>query len=144
MAGAAFPPCWLFGLRHPSTEAYRLLGGARSWYQNGNLQESSYQWIFPTAPCVLVPTVSHSHPWKENFLFLPSPDWDPVEKGGLRDPCFFPFHLSIEWKFPFRVIFLYSQSGSSDNPLLFTYLTWEHTQASVLQNQSFLALLMRS
>ena len=25
------PPCLLFGLRDPSTGAYRLLGGARSW-----------------------------------------------------------------------------------------------------------------
>ena len=28
MGGAEFPPCWLFGLRRPSTGAYRLFGGA--------------------------------------------------------------------------------------------------------------------
>ena len=27
MSGAVFPPCWLFGLRGPSTGAYRLLLG---------------------------------------------------------------------------------------------------------------------
>ena len=29
MSGAVFPPPWLFGLRHPSTVVYRLLGGIR-------------------------------------------------------------------------------------------------------------------
>ena len=31
MVDAVFLPCWLFGLRCPSTGAHRLLGGARSW-----------------------------------------------------------------------------------------------------------------
>ena len=35
-----FLPYWLFGLKCPSTGAYRLLGGARSWCQSGNLLES--------------------------------------------------------------------------------------------------------
>ena len=35
---ALFLPCWLFGLRCPSTEAYRLLGGA-----SGGLREGSHQ-----------------------------------------------------------------------------------------------------
>ena len=30
MGGAVFSLCWLFGLRHPRTGAYKLLGGARS------------------------------------------------------------------------------------------------------------------
>ena len=33
----------LFGLRHPSIEAYSLLSGARSWCQNVNFQESSHR-----------------------------------------------------------------------------------------------------
>ena len=40
---AMFPPCWLFGLRCSSTGAYRRLGGARPWWENGGLQESSCQ-----------------------------------------------------------------------------------------------------
>ena len=64
MGGAGFPPCWLFGLRCPSTGACRLLGGARSQCQNGDLQDSSRQWIFTgaSATSVLAPTVSHSWP----------------------------------------------------------------------------------
>ena len=30
--GCVSPPSELFGQRHPSTSAYRLLGGARSWW----------------------------------------------------------------------------------------------------------------
>ena len=33
MGGAVFSVCWLFGLRHPRTGAYKLLGGARSWWE---------------------------------------------------------------------------------------------------------------
>ena len=29
--GVVFPPCLMFGLIHPNTEASKLLGGARSW-----------------------------------------------------------------------------------------------------------------
>ena len=32
MCGAVFLPCWLFGLKSPSTGAHKLLTGARSWY----------------------------------------------------------------------------------------------------------------
>ena len=58
------PPCWLFGLRHPSTGDCRLLGGARPQCQYCTLQESSCQSIFPgaSATSVLDTTVSHSHP----------------------------------------------------------------------------------
>ena len=58
MGGAEFPPCWLFGLRQPSTRAHRLLGGA-----NGGLREGSQQGVLPrtSAVSVLVPAVSHSH-----------------------------------------------------------------------------------
>ena len=38
MGGAGFPPCWFFGLRRPSTGAYRFFGGA-----NGGLWECSHQ-----------------------------------------------------------------------------------------------------
>ena len=59
MGGAAFPPCWLFSLRWPSTGAYRPFGGA-----NGRLWEGSHQGVLPrtSAVSVLVPTVSHRHP----------------------------------------------------------------------------------
>ena len=64
MGRAVFPPCWLFGLRHPNTGAHRLLGGTRSLCQNGDLQEHSRWWIFPGAfaTSVLAPTVSLSQP----------------------------------------------------------------------------------
>ena len=57
MGGSEFPPCWLFGLRRPSTRAHTLLGGA-----NGGLLEGSHQGILPrtSAASVLVPLVSHS------------------------------------------------------------------------------------
>ena len=42
MGGAEFPPCWLFGLRRPSTGAYRLFCGA-----NGGLREGSCQGVLP-------------------------------------------------------------------------------------------------
>ena len=59
MGWAEFPPCWLFGLRQPSSGAYRLFGGA-----NGGLWEASHQGVLPrtSAASVLVPVVSHSHP----------------------------------------------------------------------------------
>ena len=46
------------------TGAYRLLGGARSWRENGSLQEGPCQWAPPrtTANSVSGPRVSHSHP----------------------------------------------------------------------------------
>ena len=58
MGGAEFPPCWLFGLKWPSTGCYRLFGGANGWFWEG-----SHQGVLPrTAPAsVLVPMVSHSH-----------------------------------------------------------------------------------
>ena len=37
-----FLPCWLFGLRCPSTGACRLLSGARSQCHNGDLWERSH------------------------------------------------------------------------------------------------------
>ena len=64
MGGAVFLPCWLFGLRCPSTGPYTLLDGARSWLENGGLQEGSHQWVLPrnTSSSVSVPSVSHSCP----------------------------------------------------------------------------------
>ena len=61
------PVCWwvglcshLVGLRWPSTGAYKLLGGARSWWKYGSLQEGSHQWVLlrttpqwaTAAPCL--------------------------------------------------------------------------------------------
>ena len=64
MGGTVFPSGWLVGLRHPSTGAYRLLDGVRSWGQNGGFWESSCWWILSStsATSVLFPTVIHSHP----------------------------------------------------------------------------------
>ena len=64
MSGAVLLPCWLFGLRCPSTGAYRLLCGAPSWWKNGSLQECSCHWVLPrtTTANVFVPSVSHNHP----------------------------------------------------------------------------------
>ena len=64
MSGTVFPPCWFFGLRRPSTGAYRILGGARSWWENGSLLEGSHQWAISrdAAASVPVPIVSHSCP----------------------------------------------------------------------------------
>lgn len=58
MGVTVFSPCWLFGLRCPSTEACRLLGGGRS---QCHLRELSW-WVFPgfSTTSVLAPTVSHS------------------------------------------------------------------------------------
>ena len=61
MGGAVCLPCWLFGLRRPSTGAYRLLGGAGSWWQNGDLQESSYQWVLPSTSATSA--CPHSEPF---------------------------------------------------------------------------------
>ena len=62
MGGAVFLPCWLFGLRPPSSGAYGLLGGARSPGGNGGLQEGWRQWVLArtTTPSVFVTAVSHS------------------------------------------------------------------------------------
>ena len=59
MGGIVFLPCWLFGLRHPSIGTYRLLGGARSSWENGGLQESSWQRLLSRT----IATVSLSLPW---------------------------------------------------------------------------------
>ena len=57
-------PVLLFGLRHPSTGACRLLGGARSWWEDGYLQEGPCQWVLSKtlAASVFVSAVNHSHP----------------------------------------------------------------------------------
>lgn len=58
-----FSPCWLFGLKRSITGTCGLLGGARSWCQNGNLQESSHSRIpWVSTISVLVPRVSHRLP----------------------------------------------------------------------------------
>ena len=40
MIRTVFLPCWLFGLRQPSTEGYRLYNAA-----NGSLWKGSHQWV---------------------------------------------------------------------------------------------------
>ena len=61
MGGAMFPPCGLFGLKHPNTGDCRLLSGlGAKWWP---LRELTLM-IFPraSATSVLVPTVSHNWP----------------------------------------------------------------------------------
>ena len=65
MGRAVFLPCWLFGLRHPSNGAYRLLSGGRSWCQNGTKPPGELMPMnmpHTSAASVLVPTGIHSHP----------------------------------------------------------------------------------
>ena len=88
MGGAVFLPCWLFAPRRPSTGAYRLFGGVRSWLENGSLQEGSRQWVLPELPPPVSHTVSHSH--------SPASAGDPAILAGksgpnlLRGHCFLP------------------------------------------------------
>ena len=77
MGGTLILPCWLFGLRCPSTGTYRLLGAARSSYQNGSFPRSSHQWVVP-ATSVLVLTVSHNCPLASLK--------DPSRPGGKPGP----------------------------------------------------------
>ena len=78
MTGAVFPPCWLFGLRHPNTGAYSLLSGARSRWQKNSLQESWCQQVFhrTSITSVFVPTLSHS------CLCLLEPPPRPAGRSG--------------------------------------------------------------
>ena len=52
----------LFDLKHSSTVLYRLLGGDRSWGENGSLQKGSCHRVLPrtTATTIFVTAVSHS------------------------------------------------------------------------------------
>ena len=62
-------PYSLLDLLRPSTGAYSLLGGARSWLKNGGRQEGSRQWVLPrntttsVCPCrePRPPHLSHLH-----------------------------------------------------------------------------------
>ena len=67
MGGVVFLLCWFFGMRHPNTGAYRLLGRTRSWCwwskQDVCLLESSTSWTLPeiSTISVHVPRESDSH-----------------------------------------------------------------------------------
>ena len=67
MGGAVFHPCWLIVLRCPRTGACGLLGGTRSWWENGDLQKGSCQWEL-----LLPVSLPHSEPW-----LLPTSAGDP-------------------------------------------------------------------
>lgn len=68
----------LFGLRDPSTVAYRLLGGARPWCQNVSLQRAH------TDGCSLIylPSVSMSPKWVMAAPKLPRRLYKPVNKSN--------------------------------------------------------------
>ena len=82
MGSAVFPSCWLVGLRHPSTGAYRLLDGVRSWCQNGGFWESSCRWILPrTYLCHQCP-LSHSDPQPSPTSSGDPPQDQPPGRSG--------------------------------------------------------------
>ena len=97
-----------FHLRHPSTGTCRLLSQARSQCRNGNLQESSCQWIFPGDSATAV------HPNRELKLTPTSPGNTPtptVRSGpgfyGVTALPWVPVHMkpcvhppSVECPFP--------------------------------------------
>lgn len=107
MGGAVFPSLWLSSLSHP---AYRLLGGARSWWKNGSLQEGSCLWVLPrtTAESIFVPTVSHNpHSTPHHLHRKPSDSSRQVWPRLLWGHCVLPWvlgHMSLvfslqEWSF---------------------------------------------
>ena len=90
MGGALFLPHCLFDLRHPSTGAYRLLGGTRTWCQNGSLQESSCPWVFPSTSA----PVSLSPQWATASLTSPGDPPRPASRSGpgsYEVTAFFPW-----------------------------------------------------
>ena len=74
------PPCCLFGMWHPSITACWLLGGPRSWHQNGKLRESSLWWTFPGASAIIIlaPTVEPQ--------VTPTSPGDPLRPSGSSGP----------------------------------------------------------
>lgn len=84
IGGAVFSPCWLFGLKCSIIGTCRLLGGASSWCQNGNLQESSHWRESPGCQ----PSVSLSPEWATDYLCLP--------QKALQDPQVGLAHILME------------------------------------------------
>ena len=82
MGSNMFLSYWLSGLRHSSTGACRLLDRAKSWCQNGDLCESSYQSILSrtTASSVRAPS--------SLICGQPSPPQETLQdsQGGLAQP----------------------------------------------------------
>lgn len=112
MGGAVFPSLWLVGLSHPSPWTYRLLGGARSWWKNGSLQEGSCQWVLPrtTAERIFVPTVSHSTRPPQHLHRKPSNSSRQVWPRLLWGHCILPWVLghTRSCVFPLRMEFLFA------------------------------------
>ena len=66
----------------PSSGAYTLLGVARCWCQNTNLQKSLCSWILPGASTVSVHITSVSHSWPL------SPSGNSLRTAGRSGPGF--------------------------------------------------------
>lgn len=81
MGWAVFSPCLLFGLRYSSTGAYKLLGGLKSQCQNGDLQESSHQWVFTDASIVSLPP-----PWIHRQPLFTQKPLRPTDRSDALDP----------------------------------------------------------
>ena len=126
-------PCSLLDLLRPSTGAYRLLGGARSWLKNGGYQEGSRQWVLPrnTTTSVFIPAVSHIHPTSHTLTGHPA--MSAVRSGpGSWGHCFFwcSWHardlvcILREWSFcfPSSVDFLWADFSGLQSQMLWGLL----------------------
>ena len=83
MGGTAFLHfCWLFGLRHPSTGASGLLGGARFWRQKMLASKRAYANDYSPVP---LPPVSLSHSEPQPPPLSPG---DPPKPEGAFAPGF--------------------------------------------------------
>lgn len=86
------PPCWLFGLRYPSTGAFRLLGGAKSHCQEPKMSTSSQS----LCPCcvrhqLIDPRESHSrHRRPPRLVGRSGPS-----SHGVTTFSFFFFHFGV-------------------------------------------------
>ena len=128
-----FLPCWLFGLRHPSIGPYRLLGRARSWWENGGLQESSWQRLLSRT----IATVPLSLPWATAAPCLyrrPSDTSRWVWSRLFMRSVLFPLGSSVYnvlWKFQ-EYNFYFLCNSCNQTPLVFKTM-WSGSSSSYCQ-----------